>query len=282
MATKKEFKVGDKVKIIEEYAPSFTEEKILDRSGKYGVITKVETYPTSYPYYVKVDGYPNPIMVHKVAPAEESKVKVGDRVKIIHEYTPEYEAHFGHCLWRDLRGATGTVYQLRGLEEVYPYRIQLDGSGEIVWCNEVEPIKQKFPVIVISTDGVVTKATKRLGKETLGTAYSKCAPGDIFDSDFGALLALSRLCDIPVTFEEEEPPKPKEQRWPMKLICISTCDPWWTVGKIYDVIEDNGAHFIKDDDANNPLPHYLRRLDGEYWVLSIAERYPRFVPLIEE
>lgn len=49
--------------------------------------------------------------------------------------------------------------------------------------------------IVITTDGVTTTAKMYRGKEVIKKAEAKCAPGDKFDFEFGARLAMDRLVE---------------------------------------------------------------------------------------
>lgn len=49
--------------------------------------------------------------------------------------------------------------------------------------------------IVITTDGVTTTAKMYCGKEVIKKAEAKCAPGDKFDFEFGARLAMDRLIE---------------------------------------------------------------------------------------
>ena len=49
--------------------------------------------------------------------------------------------------------------------------------------------------IVITTDGVTTTAKMYCGKEVIKKAEAKCAPGDKFDFEFGARLAMDRLVE---------------------------------------------------------------------------------------
>ena len=50
------------------------------------------------------------------------------------------------------------------------------------------------PVIVITSDGVTTTATRRIGKAIQAIATAKCNPGDTFDFEEGARIAFERLC----------------------------------------------------------------------------------------
>lgn len=49
--------------------------------------------------------------------------------------------------------------------------------------------------IIITTDGVTTTAKMYCGKEVIKKAEAKCAPGDKFDFEFGARLAIDRLVE---------------------------------------------------------------------------------------
>lgn len=49
--------------------------------------------------------------------------------------------------------------------------------------------------IVITTDGVITTAKMYCGEEVIKKAEAKCAPGDKFDFEFGARLAMDRLVE---------------------------------------------------------------------------------------
>lgn len=100
------------------------------------------------------------------------------------------------------------------------------------------------PVIVITSDGVTTTATRRIGKTIQATATAKCNPSDTFDFDEGARIAFERLCG-----RDPFPEKPKCTATPAayngRMICVESSCPWWKVGKIYEVVEgritaDNG------------------------------------------
>ena len=144
-----------------------------------------------------------------------SEFKKGDRVRIVREFeSPQLKSVYD--------GMTGTI------EAIFPtctykYFVRLDEGGYATVFFEVEHLK-KYPVIVITTDGVTTTATKRLGKKVLGTAYSKCAPADTFDYDTGVGLALARLCGFEIKFHEEEPQPPK--KYTHKVVCVESVTKW--------------------------------------------------------
>lgn len=105
------------------------------------------------------------------------------------------------------------------------------------------------PVIVITSDGVTTTATRRIGKTIQATATAKCNPGDAFDFDEGARIAFERLCG-----RDPSPEKPESTATPEtyngRMICVESPYPWWTVGKIYEVVD--GRITADDGDVYPP------------------------------
>lgn len=106
------------------------------------------------------------------------------------------------------------------------------------------------PVIVITSDGVTTTATRRIGKAIQVTATAKCNPGDTFDFEEGARIAFERLCGrdpFPEKTESTTTPKAYNGR----MICAESPYPWWTVGKIYNVV---GGRITANDGSVYPPP----------------------------
>lgn len=99
------------------------------------------------------------------------------------------------------------------------------------------------PVIVITSDGVTTTATRRIGKMIQATATAKCNPGDRFDFDEGARIAFERLCG-------RDPFPEKPEAYNGRMICVESPYPWWTVGKIYEVVD--GRITANDGDVYPP------------------------------
>ncbi len=103
------------------------------------------------------------------------------------------------------------------------------------------------PVIVITSDGVTTTATRRIGKTIQAIATAKCNPCDSFDFDEGARIAFERLCG-------RDPFPGKPEAYNGRMICVKSQCPWWTVGKIYEVVDgritaDNGGVYPPRDRA---------------------------------
>lgn len=105
------------------------------------------------------------------------------------------------------------------------------------------------PVIVITSDGVTTTATRRFGKAILASATARCNPGDTFDFDEGARIAFERLCG-----RDPFPERPESTATPEayngRMICVESPYPWWTVGKIYEVVD--GRITANDGDVYPP------------------------------
>lgn len=105
------------------------------------------------------------------------------------------------------------------------------------------------PVIVITSDGVTTTATRRIGKAIAVTATAQCGPDDSFDFDEGARIAFERLCGRdPFPEKPERPTIPKAYNG--RMICAESPYPWWTVGKIYEVVD--GRIMSNDGDVYPP------------------------------
>ena len=204
-----------------------------------------------------------------------SKFKVGDRVlatdNIKHFNTP-------------MPGTIVRLFRSEPLEGKYDYLVRFDDGAEL-WSNVTNPIRKKQPVIVITTDGVTTKAVKRLGKEVLGTAYSKCAPDDVFDSDLGAAIALARLCNINYRFGSEKAKDEPPQKYTHKVVCVESTEKWWTVGKVYEckdgILLDNDKH--ERNRAAYVSIHTIEDLNRLWWNCAVPKcREARFIELVED
>lgn len=99
------------------------------------------------------------------------------------------------------------------------------------------------PVIVITSDGVTTTATRRIGKVIQAIATAQCGPDDSFDFDEGARIAFERLCG-------RDPFPATPEAYNGRMICAESPYPWWTVGKIYEVVD--GRITANDGDVYPP------------------------------
>lgn len=188
-----------------------------------------------------------------------SKFKVGDRVLAIDNIK-----HFN----TPMPGTILRLYRAEPIEGKYDYLVRFDDGAEL-WSNVTSPIRKKYPVIVITTDGKTTTATKRRGKEVLGTATARCHEGDAFDFDFGAALALARLVGANIEIRKPEPPKPKF--FTGRVVCVDSHTPWWVVGKVYVVC--NG--YVIDDEGDDRGPFRdFDEMNDQLWA--------KFIPLVED
>ena len=178
-----------------------------------------------------------------------SKFKVGDRV-----LATDNIGHFN----TPMPGTIVRLFRPEPIEGKYDYLVRFDG-GEELWSNVTSKIRKKYPVIVITTDGVTTTATKRLGKEVLGVATARLYEDDTFDFDFGAALAMARLVGANIEIRKPEPPKPNF--FTGRIVCVDSHTPWWVVGKVYEVCDgyvidgqgDDRGPFRDVDEMNNQL-----------------------------
>ena len=198
-----------------------------------------------------------------------SKFKVGDRVRVVN--TIDYHA--------PIVASSGVV---ASVDSLGAYIRMLDEKGtkyDYYMMDFRLALAEKYPVIVITTDGVTTKAVKRLGKKVLGTAYSKCAPADTFDYDTGVGLALARLCGFEIKLHEEpQPPK----KYTHKVVCVESTEKWWTVGKIYkceDGLLQDDSGMIRNRSAGG-YPRSIKDLNDLWW--DCDSREARFIELVED
>ena len=198
------------------------------------------------------------------------KYTVGDRViafDIIGRNKPE-DRHIG-------------VIESLPMGNIFPYKVRYVDSGERLWSEVIGYAKQ--PVIVITSDGVTTTATKRIGKEIIAKATAKCSQKDQFSYDEGARIAFERLQGRdPFASSGAEI---KHEYYNGKVVCIKSRYPWWTVGKVYNVVDgvitsDDGCKYPKYGapyvDAED-----IRHAGGEDQPMRHNSRN-EFAPLVEE
>lgn len=115
--------------------------------------------------------------------------------------------------------------------------------------SDPKPKRELRPVIVITSDGVTTAATRRLGKDIQASATARCNPGDTYDFDEGARIAFERLCGRdPFPEKRESTATPKTYNG--RVVCAESPYPWWTIGKIYEVVD--GRITADDGDVYPP------------------------------
>lgn len=160
------------------------------------------------------------------------KFNVGDKVRIVGDSNSVDGK-------RSLFDTTAII--VRDDNCCYPYILNDADGNEIPWrwCDsELKLVKEaKKDKIVIAHDGKTTTATLYREDGTKEKATAKCSPEDTFDFNVGAELAMKRL------MEKVNPPKPKYYNG--KVVCIKSPYHWWTVGKVYEVVDG----YIKDNNG---------------------------------
>ena len=204
----------------------------------------------------------------------KQKFKVGDRVRIVRS-----------CVSLGQLGDIGEIVTIDSIDSRLPYLVKIECTGyrPQVWCYEVEHIREKHPVIVITSDGKTTTAVLRKGKKVIKTAAATCSDKDTFSFDEGARIAFERL--------QGRDPFPKEQKreyYNGKVVCVKSPFQWWTVGKVYVVRDgritaDDGDVFprkyqtpYKDADDIRHAGCDLHTGDGRH------NRLNEFIPLVED
>lgn len=99
------------------------------------------------------------------------------------------------------------------------------------------------PEIHITVKGNETIAVYKNGDEQK-MAVAKCCPEDTFDFAIGAKIALDRLGVLPT--EPKEEVQKESEYYNGKVVCIKSGYSWWTVGKVYDVVDG----YITADDGD--------------------------------
>lgn len=103
-----------------------------------------------------------------------------------------------------------------------------------------DPAEPEEPDVTVELHfcGRKTSAMLVKGADIVKTAVARCHPADEYDRGEGAKIAINRLF--------AEPP----QYYNGKVVCIATGYYWWTVGKVYNVVDgvianDNGIKYPK-------------------------------------
>lgn len=100
---------------------------------------------------------------------------------------------------------------------------------------------KKNEEIVIRNYGKKTIAYLKRDGKVVFQGESFCHPDDEFDIAVGASVAIERL------FENK---KKNGKYLNGKVVCVNSPYPWWTVGKLYDVID---GIITADDDSTYPI-----------------------------
>ena len=158
----------------------------------------------------------------------------------------------------------------------WSFRVE-DFTEVLTAFDHVEPEESEEPDVTVELHfcGRETSAMLVKGADIVKTAVARCHPADEYDRGEGAKIAVNRL------FAPEPP-----QYYNGKVVCIATAYNWWTVGKVYNVVDgvitaDDGNKYpkfgapYKDAEDVRHAGHYEGD-DGRH------SRFNIFVPLIED
>lgn len=177
-----------------------------------------------------------------------SKFKVGDKVRV--RQWADMEKEFGLDYNGDINKRP---YFTKAMKEYCGQILTIDGftsNGyytveECGWkfCDEMfEPVSKENTIVIYQKDSKVIALDKSTGK----TAEAICSPEDKFDFYAGADLAFERLLGRkPAPKAREEAPK----YFTGEMVCVESCRPWYTKGKIYKV--KNGVWVDDDGDEHD-------------------------------
>lgn len=192
-----EYKVGDRVRIVSEWneKTNQNEDGFMDRwLGKVMTVKKVIKTQYGVFYYMVEDEHVcwlwNKHCIAGLAEeAPKPKYKVGDRVRI---------SNVGDWPRIVCNGDEATIESINpnGTKPSRKSDMAHYGLGNnpfIFWEDELIPIEQLQLKIVILTDGTETVARLYKGKNVIESAKATCMPGDTFDFEVGAKIAMEKL-----------------------------------------------------------------------------------------
>lgn len=197
----------------------------------------------------------------------KQKYKVGDRVRVVKDFGSGIDPFHR-------KGKLATILDFFN-DPDYPFIVRVDGEFVNILVNEVEHVKKKHPVIVITTDGKTTTATMHEGKKVIKAATAKCSEKDTFDFAEGARIAFERLQGREPFQKEKKPERPE------KLVCIKEgCGGYFKPGKVYGVKWRTGSEVFDFGDGDG-LWFAGRYHDGRY-IAPSSFGNAEFIPLVED
>jgi len=174
-------------------------------------------------------------------------LKPGDKVRIANKrgrfWNPEgqMDKYMGKVMTVDRIGLGGIYLKEakgdRGIRNLEWSFCEEDFTEVLTAVDHVEP-EEADVTVELHFCGRETTAMLVKGADIVKTAVARCHPADEYDRGEGAKIAVNRLF--------AEPP----QYYNGKVVCIATGYRWWTVGKVYNVVDgviisDNGDTYPK-------------------------------------
>lgn len=189
------------------------------------------------------------------------KYKVGDKVRIVSKWGKGCRQNSLGKMDKWL-GKVMTIRSVDCVDLSYKMDEDKDEHGGCGWYwfeNSIEGFACEKK-IVITTNGVETRARIYDRNKVIKTATAKCSPDDNFSFETGARIAFERLF---VSGEKEEP-----KHFNGKAVCVNKYGGF-TIGKIYEFVD--GQCF---DDQKKARPTFLRCKDLAFFGGA-------FIPLAE-
>ena len=189
------------------------------------------------------------------------KYKAGDKVRIISKWGKGCHENADGQMDKQL-GKVMTIMCVDCNRKCYKMiedESEQDGYGWYWYENSIEGLACENK-IVITSDGVETRARLYDGNKIIKTTTAKCSPDDKFSFETGAKIAFERLFDS----EEKEEPK----YFNGKAVCMDKYIGF-TVGKIYEFA--NGQCL---DDQKTLRPTCVKCKDLSWFN-------GKFIPLVE-
>ena len=186
------------------------------------------------------------------------KYKVGDKVRIVSKWGEGCGQNERGKMDKWLGKVMTVRYVIKQWYQMVEDSTENGGCGWYWHENNIEGLACENK-IVITSDGVETRARLYDGNKIIKTTTAKCSPDDKFSFETGAKIAFERLID----YAEKEP-----KYFNGKVVCVYG-ELGFTVGKIYEFV--NGQCL---DDQKTLRPTGVKCKDLSWFN-------GKFIPLVE-
>lgn len=211
-------------------------------------------------------------------------LKPGDKVRIANKRggTWNSDGEMDHWMGKVMTvdatfhgGKSAEMVESRGENDGDNWRFCEEDFVEVLTAVDHAEPEEADITVKLHFCGRETTAMLVKGADIVKTAVARCHPADEYDRGEGAKIAVNRL------FAPEPP-----QYYNGKVVCIATGYDWWTVGKVYNVVDgvitaDNGNKYPQ---FGAPYKDAENVRHAGYWLFGSDGRHNSkntFVPLIE-
>lgn len=135
-------------------------------------------------------------------------------------------------------GNSAEMVESKGENDGENWRFNEEDFVEVLTAFDHAEPEEADVTVELHFCGRETTAMLVKGADIVKTAVARCHPADEYDRGEGAKIAINRLF--------AEPP----QYYNGKVVCIASDYDWWTVGKVYNVVDgvitaDDGDKYPK-------------------------------------